>query len=303
MTALSVSAGKRNNRKKDMPLLRTIHKSFKELTESEMESLAGKFKCPNPKRPWQYWPLGCHHRHDDLKDDPEFAHMGWQPLGGPICTYYKKCLRNCRGIRSEHNKCINPLTQVLTRGIKCNCKCSYACIDRLNTILDQYDDDMNDDMHAALIDDHGIVEEISDDHQQILNTLDDDTEDSDDGLILGVTEDDDVDVSQRSAQTVFSDIYGQQCPNDVARDGLSDDEKDRCHDWNWCHPEKFPCKYDCSRRCKDCINSCGACNCPNSGLKDGSACPSKVDVMTQAELTLADDCRAQVEEDKNDDDE
>lgn len=273
-------------RRKEMPLLRTVHKSYKELTEGEVDSLMNKFKCPNPKRPWQYWPLGCHHRHDALRDDPEFSAIPWQEDGGPICTYYKKCLRNCRGVRSEHNKCINPLTQVLTRGIKCNCKCSYACIDRLNEIMDIHAGDeyaTND----ALLNDHGIVE-IAHEH----NSYDADGSDStDDGLIMGVSEGDDdhdhdsddsdstaIDVSQRSGN-MGPDF---SCHDSVDRDGLHHSVQERCHDFNWCHQEKFPCKYSCSRRCKQCLQACPACNCPHTGLNDGiTSCPSQASVIEQ----------------------
>jgi hypothetical protein len=123
LTVLSVFA------QQQAPLLRTIRKGARDLSEGEMDALTTRFKCPKPKRPWQYWPLGCHHRHEDLRENEEYVNIEWQKPGNDICTYYKRCLKNCRGIKSANNQCINPLTQVLTRGIKCNCKCSYACIE------------------------------------------------------------------------------------------------------------------------------------------------------------------------------
>lgn len=296
-------AGKNNrNQRKELPLLRTVHKGFRDLSEGEVEALVTRFNCPDPKRPWQYWPLGCHHRHDVLQDDAEYSHIEWQSLDGPICTYYKKCLRNCRGIRSENNQCINPLTQVLSRGIKCNCKCSFACIERLNDIIDEHQGDKfatND----ALLDDHGIVE-VSDHHESMVSSLDEDEQDSDMGLILGVSEDEDANNEETPIGTSTFERSGQigngdaavstdtevnpadvdlshfEC-GDVTPNGLDADTQDRCHDYNWCHEEKFPCKYPCSRRCKQCLQQCPPCNCPKTGLTDGRTCPAPASIVNQ----------------------
>jgi len=292
-------------------LVRTERKGAKDLTESEMEALTTRYKCPKPKRPWQYWPLGCHHRHSDLKEDQEFANIEWQQPGNTICNFYKLCLKNCRGVKSSNNQCINSLTQVLTRGIQCNCKCSFACIEKLNKIIDENEGNMaaTDD---ALLNDSGIVE-VSDDGE-LMKSLSDDTEDSSEGLILDISEDDDDaddsaeftrdSISERSGQ-LNEDYFGTPTGRNALGGGpidlshfrcedeelvvLASDDNDRCHDYNWCHAEKFPCKYPCSRRCKQCLQQCPPCNCPQTGLADGRECPDPIDVMTH-NITMKDTC-------------
>lgn len=290
--------------------VRTERKGAKDLSESEMEALTSRYKCPKPKRPWQYWPLGCHHRHSELQEDQELANLEWQQPGNNICTYYKRCLKNCRGVKSSNNQCIDSLTQVLTRGIKCNCKCSFACIERLNEIIEEHAGD-EDATNNALLMDNAIVE-VSDDG--LMKSLSDDIEDSSEGLILDISEDDDDSddsaeftpdsILERSGQ-LNEDYFGTPTGRNALGGGpvdlshfkcedeemavLTSDNNDRCHDYNWCHAEKFPCKYPCSRRCKQCLQQCPPCNCPQTGLADGRECPDPVDVMTH-NITMKDTC-------------
>ena len=108
---------------------------------------------------------------------------------------------------------------------------------------------------------------IVDDHDDVME-LSEDTEDSNDGLILNISEDDDEDseneftpdsilersgVIDESNPTLRNVLAGQlnSGPVDLSHfdcgnsqpNGLDTETQDRCHDYNWCHTEKFPCKY------------------------------------------------------------
>lgn len=189
-----------------------------EIPALALEALVREYSCPNPKKPYQYFPFGCHRRHASLKDRREYENVQWQDPDSNICHYYKMCIKSCRNKKSPYNHCVDPNddTQIV-RGIACNCKCSFSCIHLLNTVMETFADDeatLNDYLNVHDFFPVDLPEEVS----EALSGLDN-SEESDEGLI-GV---DPEDIDQRSTQIEMNDLVIEDSEEESYSDGDSSD--------------------------------------------------------------------------------
>lgn len=268
--------------------VRTIKEGKSDLTEDDISALSKLFNCPLPKKPWQNWPLGCHRRHEALQGHEEWQRYPWQELKGPICQFYRRCLRGCRSIHSDQNKCLNTNNPyVKERGIKCNCKCSTACIGKLNELMKYYDGETLDEQ---LTNDVGTIN-ISDD----INELEyDEFEENEQTGIDALFGDADEQVTEQDAHDAVLDdhhpssdirkeiaheisLASEYCNTDV-KPAIKADDFHKCSTWNFCTESMYPCKYKCSRRCKECLKTCPPCSCKD---RDDFQCPSFFSIGSQ----------------------